>query len=69
MLSLYCLCKTIAGNNRLNKVWKKVCTVAAALVDIKYLVLLSGRFLPTAHCDCLPFTESSSREPSMFLSC
>lgn len=42
MLSLYYLCKTIAGNNRLNKVWKKVCTVAAALVDLKYLVLFSS---------------------------
>lgn len=29
MLSLYYSCKTIAGNNRLNKVWKKVCTKAA----------------------------------------
>lgn len=28
MLSLYNFCKTIAGNNRLNKVWKKVCTLA-----------------------------------------
>lgn len=34
MLSLYYPCKTIAGNNRLNKVWKKVCTVAA-LADLK----------------------------------
>lgn len=29
MLSLYNFCKTITGNNRLNKVWKKVCTLAA----------------------------------------
>lgn len=29
MLFLYYFCKTIAGNNRLNKVWKKVCTLAA----------------------------------------